>query len=639
MSGIVGLWNLDGRMAAPEEIARMVNAIAYRGPDGRRTIVHGPAALGFLHLETQVKPVPVCQPFLDSQAGLAIVLDGRLDNRGELAPVLEARGLHSPSGSDAEWIVRAYQLWGVEAPAHLLGDFAFAIWDSAHQRFFCARDQLGVKPFSFHHAPGSLFAFGTDLNGILALDRVPRRLNEFRLADYLVEVLDREDTVGTFNEGIQRLPGGHCLIAKRDSVHVWRYWDPPSREEEQYGSIEECAEAFRDLLLKATSDRMRDTGRVACALSGGLDSGSVVAVARELAGGPAQANLETFSLVNPEDRETVEMIRSEVDQGGLDSRLVSPEDVTAENYDLAGFIRSSDEPFNVDQGWFDRITYQVAHRHGHRVLLDGLDGDQINPDPFYLSSLLRRGHWPAAIRDARGLSSEWKEPVWRILARYGLRPIFPGAAAKVIGLRNLAWKPPADSSLDCIDEDLARRTHLAERSAERRQSIQAAARDPVFLHATAFTSGLVSFAFELRDKVAALHAIELRHPFADRRIAEFLISLPLEQKSYYPASKTLLRQAMRGFMPEPVLRQRRLPHPGPAFHARILDCHADWLQSSLQRALTSLRGYVKMGSIQRLCQTGSTDSQSGAGFALWNLAVLADWMHVNHLNNWSCEGP
>ena len=432
-------------------------------------------------------------------------------------------------------------------------------------------------------------------------------MNEFRLADYLVNELDREDTVGTFYEGIQRLPGGHCLVAGRDSIKVWSYWKPLLKEEERYQSIEECGEAFRALLMKATSDRIRDTDRIAYALSGGLDSSSVVAAARELSGGPTRANLATFSLVDSGDQEALGMIRSEVDQGGLDSHLVWPEDVTAENYDLAGFIRNSDEPFNADQGWFDWITYRTAHTHGHRVLFDGLDGDQLNPHPFCLSSLIRRGHWLAAIRDAQCLSREWNEPAWRILASYGLRPTFPRAMEGLSKLKNSIWEPPTDTSIDWIDEDLARRTCVAERCADRRQAVLTAARDPLFLHSLAFTTGLVSFAFECRDKNAGFHTIELRHPFADRRIAEFLLSLPLGQKAYFPAPKTILRLSMRGLLPEPILRQRRLPHPGPAFHARILDCHADWLQSSVQRALHSLKGYVNLGRA-RIVPNGSGKS-------------------------------
>lgn len=631
MSGIVGLWNPDGRPAAPEEIARMVEAIAHRGPDGRRILVDGPAALGYLHFETRTRPLPIVQPFADTEAGLVLVLDGRIDNREELESELESRGLAVRGGSDAELILRAYQLWGVECPGHLLGDFAFAIWDSRNRRFFCARDQMGVKPFVYHYAQTSLFAFSNEINGIIALDRVPRRLNEYRLADYLVEELDRQDTVGTFYEGIQRLPGGHCLVAERDSIRVWRYWKPVLKEDRRYRSLKECADAFRALLMKATSDRIRDTDRIACALSGGLDSTSVVGAARELLGGPTKANLATFSLVDHGGQDALDMIRSVADQGGIDSHLVWPEDVTVENFDLAGFIRNCDEPFDVDQGWFDWISYRAAHENGSRVFFDGYDGDQMHPHANFLGTLIRTGHWLAAIRDARQLSEDWKLSSWRMLARSGIYPAFPRATCGLIKLKRRIWKPSGDSPIEWIDEDLARRTCVAERIADRRQALLIASRDRLLLHSLAFTTGLVSFALEYFDKCARLQSLELRHPLWDRRVAEFLTSLPLQQKVQFPASKNIMRMATSDLLPEPVLRQRRLPHPGPAFHAHILESHGEWFQASSQRAVDSLRGYVNMKSALDLRQRFQSEKLPEVSYPLWNVAVLADWMDMKKL--------
>jgi asparagine synthase (glutamine-hydrolysing) len=631
MSGIIGLWNPDGRPAAVEDIARMSDAISHRGPDGRPRLVDGDVALGYLHLETRSKPLPVVQPFADGTSGLAIVLDGRIDNREELVSALASRGLTARGGSDAELILRAYQLWGAESPAHLLGDFAFAIWDSRNRRFFCARDQLGVKPFLYYFATNSLFAFGSEIKAVIALDRVPRRLNEFRLADYLVNELDREDTVGTFYEGVLRLPGGHCLIADRDSVKVWDYWKLVPKEGTRYRSMPECGEAYRGVFMQAVSDRIRDTTGLAYALSGGLDSSSVVGAARELSGGPAHANLATFSLVDDAGQEALGMIHSVVDQGGIDSHLIRPEDVTAANYDLPGFIRNSDQPFEVDQGFFDWITHRSARQHGCRVLLDGIDGDQMHPGPQYLSSLIRLGRWLAATRNARCMAREFKEPAWRILANDGLRPIFPRQMLALGKLKRAILRPPPDTSIGVIDEDLARRTRVAERCIARRQGFLSAARDPFLLHSLGFTSGLVSFALERLDLGASIVGLELRHPFADRRVAEFLISLPLDWKSYLPASKTIMRTAMGGLLPERLLRQPRLRHPGPAFLARILACHTEWLHQALQRALQSLEGYVKLDRLSKVNPVFISETRTG--FALWNVAVLADWMGTKEMGD------
>jgi len=633
MSGIVGLWNPDGRPAAVEEIVRMSDAISHRGPNGRPRLVDGPVALGYLHLEAGSKPCPVVQPFADGKTGLAIVLDGRIDNREDLLSALESSGLAPGGASDAELILRAYQFWGAESPARLLGDFAFAIWDPRNRRFFCARDQLGVKPFLYYFARNSLFAFGSEIKAIIALDRVPRRLNEFRLADYLVNELDREDTVGTFYEGVSRLPGGHCLIVERDSVRAWDYWKLVPKEGTRYGSMQECGEAFRSVFMKAVSDRIRDTVGIACVLSGGLDSSSVVAAARELSGGATQAKLATFSLVDDAGQEAVGMIQSVVEQGGIDSHLVRPEDVTAGTYDLAGLIGNSDQPFEVEQGFFDWITHRWARQHGFRVLLDGIDGDQMHPGSCYLSSLIRQRRWSTAIRDARCLASELGVPSWRILVGAGLVPIFPRPLLALRKFARAILRPPPDPSISLIDEDFARRTHVAERCMARGQAIRDAAHDPFLLHSLGFTSGHVSFALERLDLKASLLGLELRHPFADRRVAEFLISLPLEWKGNFPASKTVMRTAMSGLLPASLLRQRRLPHPGPAFHARILACHAEWVQKAIRQALRNLRGYVKLDSLSKVNRVFVSEKQADAGYLLWTVAVLADWMETKGMGD------
>ena len=631
MSGIVGLWNPDGRPADRDEISRMADAISHRGPDEKRIFVDGPAALGYLHLETRIRPLPVIQPYFDPGSGLSVVLDGRIDNRGELTIAIESYGLQARSNSDAELLLRAYQLWGVESPAKLLGDFAYAIWDSRHQRFFCARDQIGVKSFVYCHLQNFLFAFGSEINGIIALDRVPRRLNEFRLADYLVSELDREDTEGTFYQGIQRLPNGHFLTVERDSIKVVRYWHPPLKEGVRYRSIEEYGEAFRDLLMVATADRICNTDRIACAFSGGLDSGSVVAVARELSGGTSRANLPTFSLLADKSGIDLEVIHSVGEQGGIESHLVWPEDVTVENFDLATLIQRSNEPFDIDQGWFDWITYRWAHKHGFLVLLDGLDGDQMHPHPILIGSLLRTGYWSAAFKEARHLAENREWGFWKIFFRYGLAPVFPKAVQNLVRAKHLLARPAPDDSPEWIDADFALRTRVTERCAARRSRLVDAVRDPFLLHSLSFTKGLISFALDCFNTTASLAGLELRHPLADRRIAEFLISLPPELKINAPASKSIMRSAGRNLLPESVLIQRRLPHPGPAFHKRILDCHKEWLNSRIEFALHSLAGYINVDMLGKSLHSYES-TEPDAGYALWIVAVLADWMELKKLN-------
>src|SRR5881296_3903808 len=225
VSGIAGLWRLDGRPGEPAELDGMLARLAHRGPDGTGAWREGRVALGHGMLHTTPESLREQQPLVGTRGDLVLVADARVDNRAELCSLLPA-----PSdATDAELILAAYERWGEACPEHLLGDFAFAIWDGRTQRLFCARDHFGVKPFYYHHRPGRLFALASEIKGLLVLPDVPRRLNETRVADYLVPLL--EDKEITFYEEIVRLPPAHHMTVSRDGVRIERYWAlDPSRE-------------------------------------------------------------------------------------------------------------------------------------------------------------------------------------------------------------------------------------------------------------------------------------------------------------------------------------------------------------------------------------------------------------------------
>jgi asparagine synthase (glutamine-hydrolysing) len=148
-------------------------------------------------LQTTPESVNEKQPLTNSDATLCLTMDGRIDNRLELRRMLESRGFPPRYDTDAELVLRAYECWGEDCPNRFLGDFAFAVWDARKRQLFCARDFVGVRPF-YYHRSASLFAFGSEIRSVLALETVPRRLNESRVADFLVEELDREDEESTF---------------------------------------------------------------------------------------------------------------------------------------------------------------------------------------------------------------------------------------------------------------------------------------------------------------------------------------------------------------------------------------------------------------------------------------------------------
>ena len=156
------------------------------------------------------------------------------------------------------WYYEPTNVGEKSAPTGCWGDFAFAIWDARKQQLFCARDYVGVKPF-YYYRSGSLFAFGSEIRAVLAPDTVPRRLNESRLADFLIEELDREDEESTFYQDVQRLPAGHSLTVGPGRFALRDYWDLKAPPVLKLGSLREYGEAFREIFVEAVRCRLRSS--------------------------------------------------------------------------------------------------------------------------------------------------------------------------------------------------------------------------------------------------------------------------------------------------------------------------------------------------------------------------------------------
>ena len=299
MSGIFGFIRLDGAPAVQDDVHAMLAAMLRRGPDRQRSWCADSIALGQTLLATTPEATAETQPWVHPDSRCVVVSDSRLDNRHELLGTLELAHARVEGIGDGALLHAAYQRWGKDCAAHLLGDFAFAIWDPRKRTLFCGRDQMGVRPFYYCHLPQRLFAFASEVDALLRLPDVPKRINEVRIVDFLVPQLEGFDATSTFYEAIQRMPAAHTCTLDAGLLRMRRYWTPaddltdsPARNDDEY------AEAMRALLTQAVHCRLRSSGKVGSMLSGGLDSSAVVALASvELAhsgGGP----LPTFSAIN-----------------------------------------------------------------------------------------------------------------------------------------------------------------------------------------------------------------------------------------------------------------------------------------------------------------------------------------------------
>lgn len=280
MSGIMGIYYLGDRPVDREDLGMMVETLAHRGPDGADIWIDNSVGFGHRMLWTTPESLLEKLPLANSTGDLIITSDARIDNRDELISKLQLNNCASEKITDSQLILAAYEKWGEQSPEHLLGDFAFAIWDKRQQSVFCARDHLGVKPFYYYYQAGKAFIFASEIKALLCLQQVPRQLNEVRIADYLT--LTMEDRAITSYQDILRLPPAHSMVVSQSGMEIKSYWELDPHREIKMDSNEAYAEKFREIFTEAVRCRLRSAFPIASQLSGGLDSSAVTCVARDL---------------------------------------------------------------------------------------------------------------------------------------------------------------------------------------------------------------------------------------------------------------------------------------------------------------------------------------------------------------------
>lgn len=550
MSGIAAIFNLDGRPIEKPLITRMLDAIAHRGPDGYEIWCDGPVALGHGMFHTTPESLKDRQPLRDETGVCCLILDGRVDNAAELRPVLEAKGFHLRSDTDAELILRSYQCWGELFVQKIIGDFALVIWDARTRTLLCARDALGIKPF-YYYADGRIFICASEIHALLANPEVPCQPNEGVVGEYLSS---RTPTCEeTLYRSIMRLRPGHILIVGPGHIGSRRYFDLDFKKEVRFRNDEEYAEHFRDLFKEAVRCRLRGVGPVAALLSGGLDSSSIVCTARSLFqnGVPPCEDFEAFSLTFPGLAcDETSYIREVASHSGVRANLL--ESTPPSEIDLFDQVRLYRDFPEYPNSTCMLGLRSMAHERGCRILLTGMGGDEWLSGCFIDNAdRLRRGKLLSLIRQIR--IDAQQSPIrmgkrvtpLRILLATAILPLLPRAMQR-IAHRMAGHK---QSFPDWINPDFARRISLEERlnqEPEIRESASVARRNFYeFLH-----YGEMTVTLDREEQPTSRSGLEVRHPFFDQRIVEFAWAIPEDQCRRLGQERFILRNAMQGILPE-----------------------------------------------------------------------------------------
>jgi len=459
----------------------------------------------------------------------------------------ELRGADDPA-----IVLRAYDRWRDACAGHLLGDFAFTIYDPRARRVYCARDVMGIRPFCYA-AVGWTFLFGSELRQVLASGRVNNDPDEAAVAEYLSNAITSRDA--TLYRYVRRLPPAHWMAVDADRFTVSRYWHLDPTHTLQYRDDREYVEHFRSLFEQAVTCRMRSARpRIAAWLSGGVDSSSVVAMAGGLQAADGVPSVETFSMVFPDDPAADERsyIADVVARVGLPSHTRSGARPDGARFrDQAAAYR--DVPDLPVEHLIADVRDAVRGR-GINVVLTGAGGDHgFSGSLYHYADLLRGVSVVTLLRqivaDARVSDVGWAPSR---LFTMGVLPLLPRRFKDAVRpvARRFGWPGGAPR---WIPAAFAARVGLDARLRSEAPETRTAA--DMWVHA-AFESGWSVLMLEMAERSAAAHGLEERHPFFDRRIMEFALAIPEAQRWRGTQTKIVMREALRDRLPVSVYNRR-----------------------------------------------------------------------------------
>lgn len=580
MSGIFGIFGRNGQPVEQRDLLAMRDAMAHWGPDGGGVWLEGCCGLGQLVLRNTPEACYERLPCWLPEQGMALTAEARIDNRDELCDLFGITAAERRTMPDSELIQRAWLVWGEDCTDRLLGDWSFAVWEPRERRLFLARDHHGNTAL-YVHVDRDWVHFASDKQALLALGRVPRRINELKLAQILVSWPG--DGIQTIYEGIQRLPPAHVLTVTPDRQHQRRYWRLEDTPEVRFARDEDYVEGLREVFTEAVRCRLRSHRPVAATLSGGLDSGSVCAVAASLLGDQGR-RLPTFSHVPAHDvsntvgrlrfGDETPYIRATAEQAGnIDVNLLRSEAVSP----LAAIRRSlavHDTPMHAagNHYWIQDIL-QTAQARGAGTLLTGQGGNATIS-------------WIGKPWLAPGTAPESLNNIRLRLKHDLLLPLLPVPILRML-LRLRGSGPRTDWSGTAIHPDFARRLDLGGLLAASDNGPLASLlrrREPKRMRWAIIGPGQ-SEGGAIWAESGAAHALEVRDPTTDKRVMAYTLGVP--NRLYTgPAGmdRYLLRQAMHGLLPPLVVDTPRRGRQSADLVARLLT-----EQPEVERMLDQMR--------------------------------------------------
>jgi asparagine synthase (glutamine-hydrolysing) len=632
MCGIFGLLSLKGALDSEKfKIPNDTDILKHRGPDDFGSFMDKSVYLGFRRLSI-IDLVTGSQPLFNEDCSKCIIFNGEIYNFQELRRSLEASGHRFATNSDTETIVHAYEEWGPRCLDRFRGMFAFAIWDKKEQSLFIARDRMGIKPLFYSIVDGVLY-FASEMKALLQFPNFPREIDPDGVASFFS--LSYIPAPYTIYKQIRKLLPGHYMMVKEGGIKTYQYWDLQFNPD--YSSSEkQFSDQFMGILGEAVKLRMIADVPLGAFLSGGIDSGAIVALMSRQSVDPVRTFCIGFG-GNTGGHLDERGYAREVGQkyGCMHSEFEVMPDIQAIAEEI---VTSFDEPFADPGAIPSYYVCKIARQHV-TVALSGLGGDEVFAGyerylGFRIGSLYSRlpGFLRASIiRPLIESLPERSDGHYTVnhLKRFVRSSHLPDDQRYFGSLSRLQH---ADKGFLFNDPNLkqgldnCRELVLSHFKAPNATEPM----DRVFY--CDFKTYLPDDILALTDRISMWHALEVRVPFLDHKFVEFCATIPHCMKINLWDKKRILKKALRGILPGSVINHRKQGFIGPMSQWLRADLK-DYVFQTLSAKRLDQHGILNKEAVRTIIDEHFSRKEIHDKL-IWSMIMFQKWYDAYILNHY-----
>lgn len=617
MCGIAGIIKYKDKIENEATIKNMMASIKHRGPDGEGTFIDNGVALGHVRLSIIDLTAQANQPLFSTDKNICIIFNGEIYNYLKLKKEL-IKKYEFKTDSDTEVIINAYREWGEECLHRLNGMFAFAIYDKSKNEIFCARDRFGIKPF-YYYKDEENFIFASEIKGILASNIVKAEIDEKTLFDFIV--FNRTDHIkNTCFKNIKNLRPGHSVrINLTNNELVFKQWYSLPKVEENKLSYSENEAALYEKLLKSIKLHLVSDVPVGSALSGGIDSSTIVSLMRQLL--PPGAKIEAFSAIYDKNWEKDESkyIKIMAEKKKLNENYVYP---NAESLllELDDLIYQQEEPFASASIFASRKVYQKANEKNIKVLLNGQGADELFAydymAAFYFYELFTKFKWLKLIKELFLFYKKQAYPNFTFqLFAFLLAPDF---------LKN---------KLISISHNFTNKEFFNKYKNESNFNKNFFSSKTLNQNVKNHLLMKLHHLLRVEDKNSMTYSVEGRVPFLEKELVEFALNIPAKYKIKNGEVKYILKHAMKKLLPSEIFkRNNKIGYATPMDNWFREPNFIKYVDGMLNKTEQPMQEYLNINHVKEKWEKHKENKENNSKI-IWKYLYLTRWHELFFMNN------